>query len=226
LDVVVAQPCFVVTPACFVEPSKFKPEFVVLRPVGEQVSGQLDEEVLVVLAQAFQPSTEDDGGTRVAEVETSATRCEVVHVGPKVNLNVRPPPGGVERVDQQCGFQQFLCNVDEVHAPKLACAFRVPPKHREEVLQHGVNAGPVVEHHLQSDQHAPRILLREIVEQGLPCVLFSPRHVLVGTFGVALGEVQESAGLCKVPAAEVAAWVLQGVAEVLGHAITLGIGRW
>jgi hypothetical protein len=82
LDVVVAQPCFVVTPACFVEPSKFKPELVVLRPVGEQVSGQFDEEVLVVLAQAFQPTTEDDGGTRVAEVETSATRCEVVYVGP------------------------------------------------------------------------------------------------------------------------------------------------
>ncbi len=132
----------------------------------------------------------------------------------------------MKRVDQECGFQQFLGHVHEVHAAKLACTFRVPPKHSKKVLQNGMNAGPIVEHHLQLGQHAPRVFLREIVEQGLPSMLFGPRQVLVGTRGVALGELQEPTGLGEVPAAEVAAWMLQGVAEVLGHTITLGIVRW
>ena len=161
------------------QPAKVEPQLVVLRTMGQEMRREVNEEVLVFRAKTDEASGENHGSAGVREVEGTATRCKIRQgcIGVLAFLQARPPRVGIERVLQDGGFQQFRRDRQQGHATKLSGAFGVTPQHREQVLEHGVDAGFVVHALLEVDQQPPCVGLREIIEQGLSSMLLRPVDV-------------------------------------------------
>ena len=156
-----------------------KPQLVVDGTVGQQVLGQFNEDLLMACrAHPFQATTKDDVSSLISEIKAPATLGEFVDSLVAFGCGKALPPSiGVEGVPGESRFQEFSPHAEVINTTELVEIFGVPSEDDEHIFQNSVKAISVLVEDFEFGKVPPITFICEIVENGLTCVLFRPRHV-------------------------------------------------